>query len=182
MISCACANDTASQTRSKMRRRSGSGGACSRHSCSVRPCSALHHVERPAVGKHAEIVHGDDAGMLQAGDDPGLARQPGLELGRRQRVPDLDRHLAAERVVECRVDGAHAAAADLRGHLVAIGRELRPAGHGHQVLDGAVGQPDHSTSTPRRSRASRRNSSALPHNARRPAIVWVLNARRVCAR
>ena len=42
----------------------------------ARPAYQRHHVEGPPVGRHAGVVHGDDARVLQRGEDAGLASQP----------------------------------------------------------------------------------------------------------
>ena len=55
---------------------------------------------------------------------------------------------------------AHPAARDLAADLVAGAGEVRPRGDAPQVVEGAVADLAHGASTPRRARASARNSSS----------------------
>ena len=150
-----------------------------------RQCPAvdsLHDVEQPAVGQPADVVDGHDAGMFECGQDARFGSQPMFECGGRDRIRDLDRHLAAEERVRRGVDRTHAATADLRGHGVTVGFELRPVGDRAQAVDGGVGECGHSISTPNNSRASRRYSSWVPHSARSASSACIRKLRRTCAR
>ena len=97
------------------------------------PADTLHDIEESPVGQPPEIVNGDDAGMLERGEDARLGPQAPFELGARERVGNLDRDLAVELLVDREIDRAHAAAADLFDHGVAARLELGPASERAQV-------------------------------------------------
>jgi hypothetical protein len=85
----------------------------------VLPLHQLHHQEAdPAF--LLETVDRGDVGMLQAGQGPRLALEPGLALGIARELgrQDLDRHVAAELRVAGAEHLAHAALADLALDLV----------------------------------------------------------------
>jgi hypothetical protein len=109
-------------------------------------------------------VHRHDPRMFEPRQDLRFLAQTLVEVvGRRRGIRDLDRDFPAELLVACRVDGPHAAAADRPQDRVAIGGQLRPRGDVSQAFDEVVREPRHrSTSIPNSSRASRRNSSAVP--------------------
>jgi hypothetical protein len=80
----------------------------------------LHGIERGAVGPAAGLVDRDDAGVLEARGDEGLAEEADLaDVGARDEL--LDRDVAAELAVVDAGDAAEAAAAVLADDLVALG-------------------------------------------------------------
>ena len=151
---------------------------------------ALHHVKEPAVGEPPGVVDRDDARVFEPGEDARLAAEPAFEARAGERVRNLDRHLALELIVDGEEDRSHAAATDFFDDRVAAGLELRPAAERAQARDGRVRQPvrgvahsaAHSTSRPKRSRASRRNSWSLPHSPRSASRARSRKRRRTCAR
>ena len=65
---------------------------------------ALHRVVHAAIGQLAEVVNGDDAGVLEAGEDASLAGHRARRAGVRpaiggRAVHDLQRDLPTDRVV-----------------------------------------------------------------------------------
>ena len=125
----------------------------------IEPIAAheLHRVEEAAVRQLAEVVDGDDAGVLEAGDEPRLVRLTW------RAVEDLQRHLAVERRVACEVDDAHPAAAEDGDQLVPRAGDIRAAEHRGQAVDRRLGimrgavhrAPAIRRRTPRRSRIAR---------------------------
>ncbi len=134
---------------------------------------ALHDVEGPAVGEHAVVVDGDDAGMLETREKPRLAGEARSHF---------DGDVTLERRVARGVHDAHAAATDRLVDHIAVARELRPGRDVLQMRDRRIGQERHSISRPSRSRASRRNSAGPAHRPSSAATACVLNAARICAR
>ena len=146
----------------------------------------LHDVEEAAIGEPAGVVNRDDAGVFEPGEDAGFASQPAFEVRAGERVGNLDRDFSAELLVDGEEDGAHAAAADFFRDRVAAGLELRPSAQRPEATHRRVRQPArpraHSTSSPKRSRASRRNSWSLPHSPRNASSARSRKRRRTCAR
>ena len=143
---------------------------------------AFHHVEQPPIGQPSHIVNRNDAGMFEAGEDARLALEPAFEARAGDRVGYLHRDLAAERFVARQVDSSHATAAHFIDDDVAIGHKLRPGRDGLEASDGGVGEERHSTSTPKISLASRRNSSREPVSPSRAAKACWRKLRRTWAR
>ena len=186
MKPCACAKATGSQMRSKIRSRSVAI-ANLLEALGQRPTpDTLHDVEEAAVGEPASVVNRDDAWVFEPGEDAGFASQPAFEVHAGERVRDLDRDLAAELLVDSEEDRSHAAAADFFDDRVAAGLELRPPAQrpeaGHRRVRQSARLRAHSTSSPKRSRASRRNSWSLPHNPRSASSARSRKRRRTCAR
>ena len=143
---------------------------------------AFHHVEQPPVGQPSHVVDRDDAGVFETGQNARLALEPAFQARARDRVGHLHRDLAAEHLVARQVDGPHASAAHFIDDDVAIRHKLRPGRDGLEASDGGVGQERHSTSTPKISRASRRNSSCEPVSPSRAASACWRKLRRTWAR
>jgi hypothetical protein len=79
----------------------------------------LHGVKRRAVGPAPGLVDRDDAGVLEASGDQGLAQEPDLaHVAARDQL--LDRDVAAELAVVGARHPAEAAAAMLAEDLVAV--------------------------------------------------------------
>lgn len=119
-----------------------------------------HRVEATPIGEPPVFVNRDDAGVFQAGEHFGFARQAFLVNGAGQRG-DLDGYLALELPIARAKDRAHAAAPDLLDQLVARSTEIGPVGDLLQVPRGRIRNPDHGGEIPSRSRASARNSSSV---------------------
>jgi hypothetical protein len=91
----------------------------------------LHGQERPAVGEHAEVVHGRDAGVLELPGDAGLVGEPpGCPgVGRVLLLQYLDGNLAAQHDVGGAVNDAHAAAGNLLAQPIPRGGVRHSRGH-----------------------------------------------------
>ena len=91
---------------------------------------SFHHEEARGAGLF-DGVHGDDAGVVQGGDRPGLVLEPGeaAGVGGQVRRQDLDGDVAAEARVVGEVHLAHAPRAELAADLV--GTESGPGGKRH---------------------------------------------------
>ena len=145
------------------------------------PAHQRHDVEGPPVGRHAGVVHGDDAGVLQRREDAGLAGEPIAGLGiSAVGVGDLHRHLARQCAVEGGVDHARAAVAD-RGPNLVSGAEVGHVSGGAQARDGGVVEGGHRR-VPSRRLASASNSSSLPVAWRRRSSTRARSIRRIAAR
>ncbi len=141
-----------------------------------------HDVPRASVVEHACVVHGHDPGMLEPGEDAGLATQPRRERGAVHVLgEDLGGHVASQLPVVHAPDHAHAAAPDDLERLVALGQHWHGEG-ARQAGDGAVGQVAHGASIPRRSRTSSRYSASLPASRRSTLSTCVRKRRRAQAR
>jgi hypothetical protein len=92
--------------------------ARSEHVPEVRARDERHH-EEETVLVIAEIVDGDDARVIHLRDDARLPEEALLAIGR-DRADDLDRDLAIKERIARQIDDAHAAAAELLGHLVPV--------------------------------------------------------------
>ena len=78
----------------------------------------LHH-EVEVFTLHADVVHRADVGMVERGDEPGLALEAGADLRRRGQIGrDLDGDLAAQAEIAGAVNLAHASGAERREDLV----------------------------------------------------------------
>ena len=142
----------------------------------------LHHIVDPAVPEGPDVVHRDDAGVLEARQDPRLALEPDGSLGvRHVSAQHLDRHIAPEGAVGGAVDGAHSTLPHrLVQHVPLAGRVRRPEDLlevRHDVL-----RQRHGIRTPKRSSASARNSASLPDSVRRRSSTSRLSSRRAQAR
>ena len=96
-------------------------------------------------------------------------------------LDDLERDPAPEHAVFREVDRAHAAPADLFEKAVLGLGEVGPLGDVLQMRDGPVGKPPHSE-TPRRLRASSRNSRSVAVISRSFSRTMRRNSRRAWAR
>ena len=94
---------------------------------------------------------------------------------------DLQRDPALQHRVLREVDGAHAAAAELLEETVLRRAEVRPLRHAPQVRHGPVREPPHGD-TPRRLRASSRNSRSFAVISRSFSRTIRRNSRRAKAR
>ncbi len=84
----------------------------------------LHREEEPALGREADLVDGDDPGVLKLGGRLRLLDEALGDLARRAApaaAQDLHGHVAPEVAVERPVDHPHPAAPDLRLDEVAAG-------------------------------------------------------------
>ncbi len=116
----------------------------------------LHGVEDAAVGERADVMNGDDAGMLEAGKDAGFAVETMREVAvGKGNVEDFEGHAALQHLVLRGVDGAHAAARDTLEQAITRSREIRRIGAFAQALEGFVGEKFHGASEPKTARASR---------------------------
>ena len=145
------------------------------------PFDALHHVEEPAVCEPAGIVNRHDPRVLEPRQRARLELQPAIQRFAVEAVGNLDCHVAPEDFVAREEDRPHSSASDLLHHRVAVRLELGPVPDAAKPADRPIGEAAHSTSRPNSSRASRRNSSLLPHNPRRLASARSRNRRRTCA-
>ena len=109
----------------------------------------LHGEEGPAVGEGAQLVDGDDAGVLELAADLRLLDEPSdhVRIIAEVVAEDLQSHVASEVGVAALEDGAHAAAGDLavdaiadRGIVVAV--SLRPDDRPGLLAGGRVAEQD----------------------------------------
>ena len=141
---------------------------------------ALHHVEDPTVGKRADVVHGDDSGMLERGEDSRLAQDSQtLIVGWDRGTQDFQGDVSIQLVVVREIDGAHAPLTDPLPNFVAS-IAAGPLDHLAEPRERCVGElaarlraracssrHDYfSSCQPRRARASARNSSSVAQKAR----------------
>src|SRR5229473_7826849 len=111
----------------------------------------LHGVEDTAIGERTDVMNGDDAGMLEASEDAGLAVETEREVAVGSgNVEDLESHAALQHLVLRGVDDAHAAARDTLEQAITRSREVRRIGAFTQALEGFVGEKFHGE--PRRAR------------------------------
>ena len=107
----------------------------------ARPGEVLHHDEPPAlagaVTEPAEVVDGDDVGMVQARRDPSLGHEPGHRLGGLAVEPDPLEHDEAPEptgtVANAEPDLAHATATELVDATVALVHRLGLRGVPHHL-------------------------------------------------
>ena len=107
----------------------------------VEPLAAdeAHHQEDAPVGEPSDVVHRHDAGVLERGERPRFARQPG-RVRRRPPRRHLDGDVAIELAIARAKDEAHAAAADFVSGLVARRRRSRDDRRaGAEPIERAVG-------------------------------------------
>src|SRR5216683_3223492 len=139
----------------------------------------LHGVEDAAVGERADIVHGDDARMLEAGKYAGFAFETkgkvAVESGN---VEDFESHATLQHLVFRGVDDTHAAAGDTLKQAITRSREIRRLGAFAQAFQCFVGEKFHGASEPKMARASRWNSSSLAQISRRRSRAMRRNSRR----
>jgi hypothetical protein len=108
------------------------------------PLEQLHHDERLAV-VFAQIEHGHDVAVRELARRPGFAIEPLahlrviVEIG----LDDLDGHATSHLRVVGRIDDAHGAPADARGHAIAAD-VLRQRGGRRQA---AVGRARHQSTS-----------------------------------
>ncbi len=109
----------------------------------------LHREEGPAVGEGAELVDGDDAGVLELAADLRLLDEAADHVGVVAVViaQDLQCHVAAEVRVAALEDGAHAAAGDLAvdpvaDRAVVIVARPRPDDRPGLLAGGGVAEQD----------------------------------------
>ena len=182
MTPWACANATASQMRSKTRRRPGATRQIAGVLVEPAPAHELHRVEHPPVGQRAEVVHGHEAGVLEAGQHLRFRAQARFPARPRVgAVHHLERDLAAELAIEGAPDRAHAAASDAAAQLVFGAREVGRVHDLGQARERRVREA-HGVTTPRRSRASARNSSSLAVSARSASSTSRRSSRRMAER
>ncbi len=100
-------------------------GALAQEGAEVRALDDGHHEEhRPLVP--AEVEDGDDAGVVHLGHELGFAVEALLHLrGEQVGRDELHRDFPVQPGIARAIDDAHASAAELRGHVVAVG-ELLP--------------------------------------------------------
>jgi len=116
-----------------------------RSMCRLEPFGDLHHQGRQSVQRHArpasqdrrqvftleqlhddegvpffdpDLVHGDHVGVAEGGQCLGLAEQS-CGIGPAAAREHLDRDLAQQELIDARIDGSHAPAADELGDPVA---------------------------------------------------------------
>ena len=102
------------------------------------PVHELHHQVRPAIAGDAAVEQPGDVGMDEAGEDAPLGEEPLVQrIAGVARADQLDRdamfEVRAGPVGE--IDGAHAAAADLRDD--AVGADVRRRGRFDHLRDRA---------------------------------------------
>ncbi|MGD2155834.1 MAG: hypothetical protein PVG32_03110 [Anaerolineales bacterium] len=69
----------------------------------------------------SSIVHADDVGMVQLGDDTGFAQQAGAALRTDFGAGhEFNRHLSLQHRIECPVDGPHAALTQFFNDMIAL--------------------------------------------------------------
>src|SRR5216683_4956917 len=86
----------------------------------------LHGVEDAAIGERADVVDGNDAGMLEAGEDAGLAVETMREVAvGNGNVEDFESDAALQHLVFRGVDDAHAAARDALEQAITRSCEIR---------------------------------------------------------
>ena len=128
----------------------------------------LHRVEGPAVRQPARVVDGDEAGMLEPGEDLRFTEERfGRSLAVERHVHDLERDTPREHLVLDLEDGAHAASSDRPDEPVARAGEIGNPHGVPQPIQRRVLQPHEAGSTPRRARASARNSVSETVSSRR---------------
>ena len=133
----------------------------------------LHRVEGTPVREAPDVVDRDDPGVLEARQDAGLEAQAGGEVsGRVGEVENFDRDAPCQLGVLRLPDAPHPSAADLPAEEKAGSREVRGAKRPGEAPHGLRLERPHGGSTPRRARASSRNSSSLPViSPRRPRTI-----------
>ena len=152
------------------------------------PPDELHRVEGAAVRQPARVVDGHEAGVLEPGEDPRFREKRfGRGLAVERHVHDLERETPLQHLVLDFEDGAHAARSDRPDEPVARAGEIgRPHGVA-QPVERRVLQPHAGGSTPRRARASARNSASetvsslrrsrtMPRKSRRAAASWFVTS------
>jgi hypothetical protein len=92
--------------------------------CQGKPLDQLHGKEVNALG-FLHRVDGDDVGMVDGGESPGLSSETGqpVRIGRKRLGQDLDGDLAVEAGVEGSPDLTHAPLADLLDEAI-VGEHL----------------------------------------------------------
>jgi hypothetical protein len=96
------------------------------------PFEQLRHGVGDAV-VHADVEDGEDIGMRQGRDGPGLALEPRAPVGiaREERRKDLHGDIALQARVAGLVDLAHPACPDGRGDLIGAEAQSRRQRHAH---------------------------------------------------
>jgi hypothetical protein len=141
----------------------------------------FHHIEEAAVRKEADVVHRNDAGMLEAGQHACFGAES-LGLCRiDEHTRDLDGNRSLQFAVRRAKHNTHSALANRLVQLVAVG-QFGKRGHFPQARQRAIRQPGHEGSNPRISRASARYSASLPLVARISARTSSRKRRRAACR
>ena len=131
-----------------------------------------HHVVRRAVGRAAGVVDRDDAGVLEAGRDPGLALEPRHVHGRvGQHVLDRDR--ATERAIVGQDHAPHPAPAELAALLEPVRRRIERAAGGRGVLGRGRARPARARGPRDDGRLARRGRPALGRGRPAGALVAI---------
>ncbi|MDT0264741.1 hypothetical protein RM844_00390 [Streptomyces sp. DSM 44915] len=107
-------------------------GAVAQHRVQAVPPDQLHDQERDpvrAAARLAQVVDGDDVGVLEPGGEPRLAQEPGAGLvaaaaAAGEQGDHLDRHRPAQLLVPRLPHLAHAALAEQSHQPVAVAEEL----------------------------------------------------------
>src|SRR2546427_3175718 len=143
------------------------------------PAHTFHRIEQTAVCQPAEVVNGHHARMLEPRQDARLLlKMLGQGLIADKRIEHLDRYLAVEHRIACEVDGADAAAAEHRQHLISRAGEIRLTDDALEAIERGVG--NHGADL-MKARASAWNSSSLAHCSRSTFSTRRRNSRRAAA-
>ena len=151
----------------------------------VEPFAAdeLHRVEGAPVGEAPDVVDRDDPGVLEPRQDAGLEAQAGGEVpGIVREVEDLHRDAPRQLGVLGLPDASHPSPADLPEEEESGPREVGGAKRPGEAPDVLPRERPHGPSTPRRARASSRNSSSLPVISPRRSRTILRSSRRASER
>ena len=136
----AWAKATASATRISRRTRSDTVARAIRPRVEALATHQLHHVEQPAIGQRADVVHGDDAGVFEVRQDARFGFQPRQRGGIGRAAQHLQRDVAPQRAVGDAIDRAHPPAPERLHQLVPRARQVGQIGDVLQVPKRRVGQ------------------------------------------
>jgi hypothetical protein len=99
----------------------------------------LHGVEHAAIGQSTDVMHRDDAGMLQLGNDFRLAQQTRAQLSRGVHDSDyLESDLPAQSSVLDAEDSTHAARAQFVEHHITSAAEVWHIGSRAETMEGLI--------------------------------------------
>jgi hypothetical protein len=104
------------------------------------PANPLHDVEQPAVGKPTDVVNWDDARVFERSEDTRFELETALHCRARDFVGDLDRNLAAERLINREIHRSHSSAANLFENCVSRRGKLGPDRGVFEPGHGSVGE------------------------------------------
>ncbi len=147
------------------------------------PFDPLHDVVHAAIGERADVVHGNDAGVFQAGDDAGLAEHAvdGF-LVEHSVADDFKGHGTSQGAILSQIYRSHSPLADPLGDAIArvVGRVVLD--DVPQVIEREVIQRAGHEVVPKTRRASSRNSSSLAVSSRSTSKTQRRKLRRAQAR